>query len=104
MTTIARTTIARTTTTNTVTPTTAANLMDDDEENPFIDTSSHGLGDDQDSAVWTSSESELGAPLQNRKEARDVRDFFSSEKGLWYCKYCTYVFHLFVEASLTVNL
>ena len=62
MTTIARTTFARTTT-NTVTPITAANLIDDDEENPFVDTSSQSLSDDQDSATWTSSELEQGAPL-----------------------------------------
>ncbi|KAF8486582.1 hypothetical protein F5888DRAFT_1640094 [Russula emetica] len=103
-TTVARTTIAPTTTTTTVAPTTiaptttttttvarttATNLIDDDEENPFVDLPSQGFGDDQDSATWTSSESELGAPLRSRKEARDVRDFFSKEKGSWSCKYCS---------------
>ncbi|KAF8487659.1 hypothetical protein F5888DRAFT_1639858 [Russula emetica] len=103
-TTVARTTIARTTTTTTVAHTTIAptttttttvarttttNLIDDDEENPFVDLPSQGFGDDQDSATWTSSESELGAPLRSRKEAWDVRDFFSKEKGSWSCKYCS---------------
>ncbi|KAF8486640.1 hypothetical protein F5888DRAFT_1640046 [Russula emetica] len=89
-TTVARTTIApTTTTTTTVARTTATNLIDDDEENPFVDLPSQGFGDDQDSATWTSSKSELGAPLRSRKEARDVRDFFSKEKGSWSCKYCS---------------
>ncbi|KAF8491059.1 hypothetical protein F5888DRAFT_1637790 [Russula emetica] len=89
-TTVARTTIApTTTTTTTVARTTTTNLIDDDEENPFVDLPSQGFGDDQDSATWTSFESELGAPLRSRKEAQDVRDFFSKEKGSWSCKYCS---------------
>jgi hypothetical protein len=66
--------------------------VDDNEENPFLGVSSQGLDDDHNSAGWASSESELGAPPQNRKEARDVKNFFSLERGSWRCKYCRYVF------------
>jgi hypothetical protein len=91
-TTVAHATVAPTTVAcTTIAPTTTIALPDDDEENPFVDLSSQSLGDGQESAVWTSSESELSAPVQNRKEARDVNDFFSFEKGLRYCKYCRYV-------------
>ncbi len=100
---------------------TTTNVVDDSDANPFFDPpaevhqeidqalqleghlhalairSPQSLNDDQDSAVWTSSESELDTPLQNHKEARDVKDFFTSEKGWWYCKYCIYVFCLSVK-------
>jgi hypothetical protein len=117
----AATIMASTNTAANVDITATANIIDDGDANPFLDppTEAHheidqalqleghlralaihsppSLNDDHDSAVWTSSESELDAPLQNRKEARDVKDFFTLEKGWRYCKYCMYVFCLYVK-------
>ena len=69
---IAPTAITAVTTIMTATISTT-NLVDDEGENPFLDLPtynqpSRGL-DDEDSTGWTSSGSELGAPVLNRKEA-----------------------------------